>query len=372
MAAKREIFRKSALERMASLDQLDQTMTVVKPSTVLALISVGIMMTVAVLWGIFGSVPEVIHGSGVIMNVDKIESIKYTNQGTLKNIFISRGDRVYNGQVIARVERQDILDQIKLNEKKLEGLYKMQEIINEGSANSSSRRQTMRELYAQGLITESEFLNSQQPKINIEQQITEVREEIAVLNENYQITTQVVANCSGTVMEIPIRQGDFVQQGTTIAIIDTAGDENPIEALVYFSGADGKKLVPGMKIGLIPGTIKQEEYGYIMGIVMDVSEFPVSDNYLVSRLQNMALANTFHQIMNPIEARVSIVPDPSTYSGYKWSSSKGPEQKIGSGFICEATVTTETHRPISLLIPSLKKKLLGIGEDYIPKPKKQE
>ena len=131
---------------MASLDQLDQTMTVVKPSTVLALISVGIMMVVAVLWGIFGSVPEVVHGSGVIMNVDKIESIKYTNQGTLKNVFISRGDKVYSGQVIARVERQDILDQIKLNEKKLEGLYKMQEIINEGAASSASRRQTMREL----------------------------------------------------------------------------------------------------------------------------------------------------------------------------------------------------------------------------------
>ncbi len=371
MSTKREIFRKSALDRLASLDQLDQTMTVVKPSTVLALIAVGIMMAVALLWGIFGAVPEVVHGSGVIMNVDKIQSIKYANQGTLKNIFVSRGDKVTSGQVIARVERQDILDQIKLNKKKLEGLYKMKEIMNHGTK-GSSRQNAMRELYEQGLITESEFINSQQPKVNIEQQITQTREEITLLNENYQISTQVIANCSGTIIEIPIRQGDYVQAGTTIAIIDTASDETPIEALVYFSGADGKKIQPGMKIGLIPTTIKQEEYGYIMGIVMEVSEFPVSDNYLVSRLQNMSLANTFHQITNPIEARVSIVPDPQAYSGYKWSSSKGPSQKIGSGFICQATVTTKTHRPVSLLIPSLKKKILGIGEDYAPAQKKEK
>lgn len=46
---KRSIFRKSALDRIASLDQLDQTMTVVKPSSILALLSVAIIIGVAFL-----------------------------------------------------------------------------------------------------------------------------------------------------------------------------------------------------------------------------------------------------------------------------------------------------------------------------------
>ena len=173
---------------------------------------------------------------------------------------------------------------------------------------------------------------------------------------------QVIANSSGVVMEIPLRKGDYIQPGNTIAVIDTADVDMPIEALVYFSGTDGKKLSPGMKIGLVPSTVKQEEYGYIVGIIMEVSEFPVSDNYLNSSLQNTALVNTFRQIMNPIEVKVSIVPDPQSFSGYKWSSSNGPQQKIGSGFMCDASVITESRRPVSILIPWIRNKALGIGE----------
>ena len=279
MAKNKDIFRKAALDKIASPDQMDQSMTVVRPSTVLALISVFIMMVVAVLWCIFGTVPEVVHGRGVIINIDKIESIKYPGTGIVENIFISHGERVYNGQVIARIDQQ-----------------------------------------------------------------------------------QVIANSSGVVMEIPLRKGDYIQPGTTIAVIDTADVDMPIEALVYFSGTDGKKLKPGMKIGLVPSTVKQEEYGYIVGIIMEVSAFPVSDNYLHASLQNTALVNTFRQIMNPIEVKVSIVPDPQSFSGYKWSSSNGPQQKIGSGFMCDASVITESRRPVSILIPWIRNKALGIGE----------
>ena len=364
---KRSIFRKSALDRIASLDQLDQTMTVVKPSSILALLSVAIIIGVAFLWGIYGSVPDTVNGSGVLMNIDHITSVKYANQGAVKNIFVQHGDTVHNGQIIARIERQDILDQIKVNEKKLEGYQKMQEVIQSSRKTGNAKAQMMQNLYNQGLITEQEYLNSRQTEMNVEQQIIEIKQQIVLLNENYQTATQVTATASGRIMEIPVRRGDYVQPGTTIAVIEAESGENAVGALAYFSALDGKKIKPGMKIGLVPTTVKQEEYGFIQGLITDVSEFPVSDNYLMSSLQNVSLANTFHQIQNPIEVKVSIIPDPTTYSGYKWSSSKGPAQKIGSGFICSAKVTTDSKRPISLLIPTIKKKLLGVGEDFSSK-----
>ena len=370
---KRSIFRKSALDRISSLDQLDQTMTVIKPSSLLALISLGIMLLVALVWGIVGSIPDVVNGSGVIMNIDNVVSVKYTNQGTVKNVFVTHGDIVQNGQIIARIERQDILDKITIEEKKLEGLLQMQDVIRSASKNGTSKQSMMKSLYDQGLITESEFLNSRQTEMNIQQQITEEKQQILVLNDNYQTATQVTATVSGRIMEVPVRRGDYIQPGSTIAVIEAGDGKSSYGALVYFSAHDGKKVRPGMKIGIIPTTVKQEEYGYIQGIITDISEFPVSDNYLLASLQNTALAQTFHQISNPIEAKVSIIPDPTTYSGYKWSSSKGPAQKIGSGFICGAKVTTGSRRPISLLIPSLKKKLLGIGDEItIQQPGQQQ
>lgn len=362
---KRAIFRKSALDRIASLDQLDQTMTVVKPSSVFALISIAIIIAAALVWGIVGTVPDMVNGTGVLVNIDHVVSVKYANQGAVKNIFVNHGDEVKNGQVIARIERQDILDQIKVNEKKLDGLLRMQEVVRSANKNGNSKQKMMKSLYDQGLITENEYLNSRQTEMNLEQQITETKQQIYLLNENYQTATQVVATATGRVMEIPVRRGDFVQAGSTIAVIESGSGENAIGALVYFSAADGKKIRPGMKIGLVPTTVKQEEYGYMQGLITDVSEFPVSDNYLVSSLQNMSLASTFHQISNPIEVKVSIIPDPSTYSGYKWSSSRGPDQKIGSGYLCAAKVTTDSRRPISLIIPTIKKKLLGIGDESV-------
>lgn len=362
---KRSIFRKAALDRIASLDQLDQTMTVIKPSSVLAMISVGIILAAAIAWGFLGTVPDVVNGTGVLMNIDNITSVKYANQGAVKNVFVGRGDVVHNGQIIARIERQDILDQIKVSEKKLEGLLKMQQVI-KSTRSGNAKERMMKSLYEQGLITESEYLNSRQTEMNIEQQITETKQQILLLNESYQTATKVTATASGRVMEVPVRRGDYVQPGSTIAVIESGSGENTIGAIVYFSAMDGKKIRPGMKIGIVPTTIQQEEFGYMQGLITDVSEFPVSDRYLLSSLQNTSLVQTFLQVGNPIEVRVSLVPDPSTYSGYKWSSSKGPEQKIGSGYICSAKVTTDARRPISLIIPTLKKNLLGIGDD--PKP----
>ena len=360
---KRIIFRKSALDRIASLDQLDETMTVVKPSNILALFSVAIILAVAIVWGIVGSVPDVVNGQGVLVNIDNVVSIKSTNQGTVKNVFVQHGESVRNGQVIARIERQDILDQIKMNEKKLEGYLKMKDIFLSAKKEGNEKDALMKQLFDQGLITQQEYLNSRQTEMNVDQQIIETRQQLLVLNENYQTATQVVSTSNGRIMEIPVRRGDYVQSGHTIAVIDSSNDENTIGALVYFPAQDGKKIRAGMKINIVPTTVKQEQYGFIQGIVTDVSEFPVSDNYLVSSLQNTSLANTFHQLGNPIEVKVSIIPDPSTYSGYKWSSSKGPAIKIGSGNICTARVTTEKKRPISILIPMVKKKLLGIGDD---------
>ena len=361
---KRSIFRKSALDRIASLDQLDQTMTVVKPSSVLALISVAVIVVVALMWGIFGSVPDTVSGTGVLVNSDHITSVKYANQGAVKNIFVNHGDTVHNGQIIARIERQDILDQIKVNEKKLEGFLKMQEMVRATSRGGNEKQWMMKSLFEQGLITEQEYLNSRRAEMSIDQQITELKQQILLLNDNYQTATQVLATASGRVMEIPMRRGDYVQPGSTIAVIESGAGDVTIGALVYFPAVEGKKIRPGMKIGLAPTTVKQEEYGFIQGLITDVSEFPVSDNYLVSSLQNSSLARTFHQIQNPIEVKVSIIPDPTTYSGYKWSSSKGPAQKIGSGYICSAKVTTDSKRPISLIVPTLKKKFLGVGEEY--------
>jgi HlyD family secretion protein len=57
------------------------------------------------------------------------------------------------------------------------------------------------------------------------------------------------------------------------------------------------------------------------------------------------------------ELRVTLERDPMTSSGYKWSSSRGPEITISSGTLCTVEVITRHQPPVSLLFPFFKAKL---------------
>ena len=107
----------------------------------------GAMITASLL---IGAVPSQTHALPTEStnqdrrNIDHITSVKYANQGAVKNIFVQHGDTVHNGQIIARIERQDILDQIKVNEKKLEGYQKMQEVIQSSRKTGNAKARVQR------------------------------------------------------------------------------------------------------------------------------------------------------------------------------------------------------------------------------------
>ena len=71
-------FRKSALDKISSLDQLDQTMKVVKPYDSIVVIALGIIVLAALVWSFIGSIPESVTAMGVMISSDEIIDVKYT------------------------------------------------------------------------------------------------------------------------------------------------------------------------------------------------------------------------------------------------------------------------------------------------------
>jgi HlyD family secretion protein len=69
-------------------------------------------------------------------------------------------------------------------------------------------------------------------------------------------------------------------------------------------------------------------------------------------LANEQLVREFLADGTPVEVRIQLEPDPSTPSGYRWSSSSGPPFAINSGALCQATITLSEQRPINLVFPS--------------------
>ena len=150
--------------------------------------------------------------------------------------------------------------------------------------------------------------------------------------------------------------------GSTVAIVEPiSSDGGTLQAVMYFPVKDGKRIKRGMNIAVIPSTIKQEEYGYIQGIVTSVSDFPVSPQYLQTVMQNPALAQGF-AADPPIEVKISMVTDPTTETGFHWSSSRGPNDTLTPGIPTTGFVIVRSQRPIEMIVPLVKKKVFGIGE----------
>jgi HlyD family secretion protein len=55
-----------------------------------------------------------------------------------------------------------------------------------------------------------------------------------------------------------------------------------------------------------------------------------------------------------IEVRAMLEPDTSTASGYRWSSSRGPDMKVTAGLTHATRVTIEGRAPVTYLLPVMR------------------
>ena len=173
-------------------------------------------------------------------------------------------------------------------------------------------------------------------------------QELETLIETWRIRAPV----SGRVTEIKAQVGTVLQPGESVLGIQT-GDEG-LDALIYVSTADGKRVEPGMPARVSPNTVRHVEYGYMTGVVESISEFPASVDSMAAVLQNRELAETFSSSGTPYSGRIALTPDATTASGFAWTSAKGAELEITAGTVARVEVEVERQLPITLVIPLIK------------------
>jgi HlyD family secretion protein len=116
-----------------------------------------------------------------------------------------------------------------------------------------------------------------------------------------------------------------------------------------------------MHVRVSPSTVRREEFGFIEGRVRSVAEVPSTAEGMNRTLKNRQLAQTLAKDGAPYEIVVDLLADSSTPSGYKWSSSRGPEVKINAGTLGDSDIETMSLPVLSLLVPPLRQ-ILGRGD----------
>ena len=109
-----------------------------------------------------------------------------------------------------------------------------------------------------------------------------------------------------------------------------------------------------MPVQVTPSTVKRERFGGVTGAVTSVSSLPATPQGALVLIGNEETVKSLMSGDRNLEVFAQLQEDSTTESGYQWSSSKGPQQKLSAATTTTVRVKVGEQSPISYIIPLLK------------------
>lgn len=410
-------FRKSALEKLSTPEKLDQLIKVTSPKAWIALVTIALALGTAIIWSVVGVVKTKLDVIGVVLG-GEVHEVVSTAQGQLVELKISMGDEVKKGDIIATIQQPELLQQIEdakavLADRRFElgkvvsygnqGSQIQGELLNQtrstikGEIDTENRKiaflynqlESENVLLSKGLIIKSQVANTRQQidaskniisrlksqivetssqqhnigfdmqqKVTLQnQRISEAERNLQFLTERYDNQKNIRSPYDGEVVEVLTDRGVVVGTGTPLFKLKNknAGDSGKLTAVLYIPSKDGKKLKKGMEALVSPSTVQPQEYGFMKGKVTYVSDFPITQQGMLMSIKNEQLATGLLAGGPLFEVHVDFDKDSKSFSGYKWTSAKGPDLNIKEGTSCMGKITIDQEHPIAIVVPAFKK-----------------
>jgi HlyD family secretion protein len=411
---RRDIFRKAALEKLSTPEQLDTLMGVTRPAGWMALITTAILLAGVVTWSVFGYLRVTVPARGILIRGGTLIDVQAGSAGRISEFLVKSGDVVKAGDEVAVIAQREMVEETSNLRKRIDDLER--ENVRR-TADETALRQSklevwdaeeikisaqVRELTAQiptlqteldsteaglkkGLATRANVLQAQQALLMAQNQIKEhvqrlrdiptdrknllnqmeqdhasrmsqiadLRRQLETKERALASANHVRAHAGGRVLERAVDVGDLVTAQTRVLSLEPL--DVPLLAILYVPAGEGKSIAEKFEVRLSPSTVRKEEYGVMMGTVRSISSYPATPEGMLRTLRNQALVTELSSQGAPLEVVAELESDPETVSGYRWSSPSGPPVGIFGGTLCTASIVTEMRRPISYVIPFLKK-----------------
>jgi multidrug resistance efflux pump len=313
----KELFRKVALEKQFSPDQLEKLLIVVRPKEWIGLLCLLLLFIIVFLWSVFGSIPISAEGRGILFNTYENYNVQSPVAGIVKQIQVRTGDFVQTGAVLADLE--DFLLSFKLQQAK-ENVNFIQQELKKNEAKLTDQEFEIKKSELQKADDDLKFLQAEQKLVTI------------------------TAMEQGNVIQIMANAGDYVAPGACLLWIEKTLPSNHVQQVVSFLPLEqGRGVRVGMlsKVSLL--SLDAQKYGQLLGIVKEVKPSGMNRHSLLQSL----LPSSSPQMQIVID----LIPDANTFSGYAWTSSQNPKKEIKSGELCKIEVMIEERKPISYLLP---------------------
>ena len=137
------LFRKAALDKLASPERLDVLMRVTSPMGWLALTTVGGILVGVIVWSILGSIPERIDGQGVLLRGGANKEIRSTGSGRCPALNLKATRSISVGEVLGTITAAGKNEEVNVARTKVQQLEN-QRLTTEWTPARTSRRGTER------------------------------------------------------------------------------------------------------------------------------------------------------------------------------------------------------------------------------------
>ncbi len=186
-------------------------------------------------------------------------------------------------------------------------------------------------------------------------QIQQVKSRIARLEQQISDTSNVKSEYEGNILEITANSGQIVNSGTKLASVGLPDQNKRLVTVAYFPDQTGRQVLTGMQVQITPSQVKREQFGGILGKVKMVSPYIPTIQGVTTLIGSEEATRVLLPNGSPqVEVFIELEEDSNTYSGYKWSSSKGPNINLDSGTLSTVQVLVEERAPITYILPFLR------------------
>ncbi|MCC7044016.1 MAG: HlyD family efflux transporter periplasmic adaptor subunit [Acidobacteria bacterium] len=382
------LFRKAALDKLASPERLDVLMQVTSPKSWIALLTIAALLAGVVAWSIFGTLPERIDGQGMLTGEGGLRQIRASGDGRLTRLDLAVNQMVTPNQNVGEISAvtNDVTVDSALNDYNAQmqahqaalGSEQMtisnlqiqrgraQANLAKAEANLAQRKENL----AAGIGTanqvraaEAEVDSYVKEMATYDEQIRTVREQGRMRLINLQRLQQQVSSTkatvaaratisstvTGKVVSVAKQVGDLVTAGELIAEVESGASEVPtLEIVAFVSSQTGQRVRPGHPAQITVAGVPREEFGFLRGSVKSVSQYPESPATIARVMGDGRISEASYRVV------IDPTPDTTTPTGYAWSTGKGPNTQIAGGTGITVAVEVDQQRPISKVLPIIR------------------
>ena len=407
-------FSKKALNNLGN-NIGDQTLRSVKNFWNYFLLSaITVLFATLLIWGFCGRISETVSGTGITLLNNGYHPIIAHGTGTLSHLNINVGTTVTPGQSVGQIHNPELFFNITKLGNEYNALISEMEILRSGiekltARKSDSEKQrkeilaqltelqqksrqrakeiveihsslrqsgavskiahfqaldnqtqseisfanTLFESLANDLTSEETLWQHQRQLLEMQQTLAQKKRELDLALRLFQESNWISANHQGKVTEIFKREGAFVQNGETIALL-SSDPADGIYIAAFIPAIQSREIKCGMSVFFSPAIAPASRYGYIKGVVREVNLMPSNPEAVQAELANEALTKQIAGQGAVIRVVVELLPDSSTHSGFAWTTKRGYSGKIPNGVVGEVIINTGNRSPASYILPALK------------------